>query len=226
MSDGATTWDRTRDSLGDYSPKELTVRLAALLTPRVPKGARRLPQPARQALLQDALKVIEDHAGAWYKEAGVELGNESFTPYCTCHSFFNGPARCDVAANIGAILGALQCAHGWLRLLDRLFRSLDLPPDEGPRLVALARAVREVIDLTAQATDCNEAWYNYARQAVGWLLQSQGLTPSAELEQAIAATWAAFTSWSRPAPEQEQAAADAVALAAVREELHRRYGAG
>jgi hypothetical protein len=226
MSDGAMTWDQIRDSLGDYSPKELTVRLAALLTPRVPKGTRRLPQPARQALLQDALKVIEDNAGAWYKEAGVELGNESFTPYCTCHSFFNGPARCDVAANIGAILGALQCAHGWLCSLDELFCSLDLPPDEGARLVALARAVRQIIDLTAEASDCNEAWYHYARQAVGWLLQSQGQAVSPALEGAIAAAWAAFTSWVGPGPEQAQAAADAVALAAVRDEMHRRYGAG
>jgi hypothetical protein len=221
--DGA--WTPIRESLDDFHPAQLAARLREYLVPRIPRGAKHLDERTRLALLEGVGELLAEHAGAWYTEAHVQLGNEVLGDYCRCHGFFNQgePPDVGVESNIQRILSALGAAHAWLCTLDTYFRSLALPLDETDRAAVLSDAVRRVIDLTVEATRREEGWSRYAHQALGWLLQSQGLPRTQRMERALDTVLVGFTSASAPSSDEARQAADLIALAAVKENLPRSY---
>ena len=106
-----------------------------------------------------------------------------------------------------------------MRSLDSLFRA---EPSRGRAgsAVALAGAVRQVVALTGEWMGWDDDWYNSADEPILWLLESQGITPTAELRQSVSAALSAFNSWTEPTPARRRAVADEIAFAALREELN------
>jgi hypothetical protein len=219
------TWTPIRESLDDFQPAQLAARLREYLVPRVPRGAKHLDERTRLALLEGVSELLAEHAGAWYTQAHVQLGNEVLGDYCRCHDFFNQgePPDMGVESNIQRILSALGTAHAWLCTLDTYFRSLALPPDEADRAAVLSDAVRRVIDFTVESTRCEEGWSRYAHQALGWLLESQGLRRTQRMERALDTVLVGLTSGSAPSAHEARQAADTLALAAVGEDQPRSY---
>ncbi|WP_257452423.1 hypothetical protein [Archangium lipolyticum] len=219
------TWTSIRESLDDFHPAQLAARLREYLVPRIPQGAKHLDERTRSALLEGVGELLAEHAGAWYTEAHVPLGNEVLGDYCRCHGFFNQgePPDVGVESNIQRILSALGAAHAWLCTLDTYFRSLALPLDEADRAAVLSDAVRRVIDFTVEATRCEEGWSRYTHQALGWLLESQGIRRTQRLERALDTVLVGFTSGSAPSSDEARQAASSIALAAVKEDFRRSY---
>jgi hypothetical protein len=212
--DAEGTWAPIRESLDDFKPAQLSARLREYLAPRLPPGLRRLNEQTRRALFEGVDALLAEHAGAWYTKAHAL---QDFFPSQ------DGPPDLGVEGNIQRILCALGVTHEWLCTLDTYFRSLALPPDEEDRAAVLSDAVRRVIDLTTEATGCERDWYHHAYRALGWLLESQGLHRSERVERALREALADFTSWSAPSTEEARQAADTISLAAVKEDVSRRY---
>jgi hypothetical protein len=220
------SWLPIRESLDDFQPAQLAARLREYLVPRIPQGAKHLDERTRLALLEGVSELLAEHAGAWYRKVHVQLGNEVLGDDCRCHGFFNqgAPPDLGVESNIQRILSALGATHAWLCTLDTYFRSLALPQDEADRAAVLSDAVRRVIDFTVEATRCEKGWPRYAHQALGWLLESQGIPRTRRLERALDGILRGFTSGSAPSANEARQAANTLALAAMREDpLPRSY---
>ncbi|MGZ3460632.1 MAG: hypothetical protein ACXU86_19260, partial [Archangium sp.] len=210
-----STWAPIQESLDAFQPAPLAARLREYLVPRIPPGTWRLEERTRHELLEGIDALLAEHAGAWYTKAEVGLGNESLGGYGITRLFPSqgGPADLSVESNVQRLLCALGVAHEWLCTLDTYFRSVALPEDEADRAAVLSDAVRRVIDLTAEATGCAGDWEHYARLALGWLLESQGLRRTEGVERALSEAFAAFTSGSAPSADEARQAADTIALA-------------
>jgi hypothetical protein len=220
------TWATLQESLDDFQPAQLAARLREDLVPRIPRDATRLDEQTRRGLFEGVSALVAEHAGAWYTQADVQLGNEVLGSYGWRDGFF--PDEGDspdlgVESNIQRILSALGVAHEWLCTLDTYFRSLSLPLDEEDRTAVLSDAVRRVIDLTAEATGCAEDWDHYAHLALGWLLESQGIRRTARVDEAVREALLDFTSGTAPSADEARQAADTIALAAVKEDVSRSY---
>ncbi len=218
-------WQLIRDSLDAFQPQRLVVQLRELLAPRIPRRARRIDESTRNALFKEVDALIAANVGAWYRVAGVHLGNESVGAYCKCCSFFNqgDPPDTDLERNLVKILQALRTAHEWLRSLDAHFRSVVLPEDEQGRQAALSEAVRKTIELTVDATGCNEAWYHYAHSAVDWLLDALGFGLTDNVRRAVGKALVNFTSWIGPSEAEARHISDALALELVKKGFGQRY---
>jgi hypothetical protein len=226
QKDERGTWVVIQESLDDFQPAPLAARLRENLVPRIPRDATRLDEQTRRGLFEDVSALLARHAGAWYTKADVQLGNEVLGSYGWRDSFFpdgDGSHDLGVESNIQRILSALGVAHEWLCTLDTYFRSLSLPLDEEDRRVVLSDAVRRVIELTAEATGCAENWGHYARLALGWLLESQGIRRTERVEQAVREALVDLTSWSAPSADEARQAADTISRVAVREDGSRSY---
>jgi hypothetical protein len=222
------SWAPIQESLDDFRPAHLAARLRQHLAPHVSPETRHLDESTRRALFEEVDALLAEHAGAWYTKADARLGNESLGSYGFRHFFpsHGGPSDLGIGSNIESnierILSALGVAHEWLCTLDTYFRSVALPPDEEDRAAVLSDAVRRVIELTAETTGGEEAWHHYAHLALGWLLESQGLRRTERVKQALREALADFTR-AAPSPEEARQAADTIALAAVKEDVSRRY---
>jgi hypothetical protein len=204
------TWALIRESLDDFRPAHLAVRLREYLAPRLPSSTQHLDEGTRRSLFEGVDALLSEHAGAWYTHG--------------FQGYFSGqgaPAGLGVEGHIERILSALGVGHEWLCTLDTYFRSVALPPDEEDRAAVLSDAVRRVLELTSEATGGHVAWHRYAHLGLGWLLESQGIRRTERLEQALREALADFTH-TAPIPEQARRAADAIAQVAV-EESSRRY---
>lgn len=219
------SWQLIRDSLDAFQPPRLVVQLREFLAPRIPRGAKRIDESTRKALLKEVDALIAANVGPWYRVADVYLGNESVGGYCQCHSFFNqgDPPDTDLERNLVRILQALRTAHEWLRSLEAHFLSVVLPEDEQGRQAALSEALRKTIELTVKATDCNEAWHRYAYSAVDWLLESLGFRLTANVRRAVGKALVNFTSWSFPPEEETRQLSDDLALELVKKGFGQRY---
>ncbi|PTL82291.1 hypothetical protein [Vitiosangium sp. GDMCC 1.1324] len=219
------TWAPILESLDSFQPAHLAARLRHYLAPHIPPGTRRLNERTRRELFEGVDALLAEHAGAWYTKADVRLGNESLGGYSPLSLFPSqgGPADQGVESNIQRILSALGVAHAWLCTLDTYFRSLALPLDEADRTEVLSDAIRRVIDLTAEATSGEGAWYHYAHLALGWLLESLGIRRTERMEQALQEALADFANWALPSREETQQAARTIALAVVKEGFPRPY---
>jgi hypothetical protein len=212
-----SSWKAIRAGLDEYRPKELIIRLAELYKGRVPvRGRQQVGEMTRQVH-----ELLLAHAGSWYH------GSAGFRLYVPVpHSHHPYPAKTPgltVWNHVRATLRIVEEAHTWLRSLDSLFRALNLPEDERERAAALAGAVRQVVALTGERMDWEDDWYNSADEPILWLLESQGITPTAELRQSVTAALSAFNSRAEPTPARARAVANEVAFAALREELNQRY---
>ncbi|MCY1074691.1 hypothetical protein [Archangium lansingense] len=218
------SWVPIRESLDDFKPAHLAAHLRQYLASHISPETRHLDEQTRRTLFEGVDALLAEQAGAWYTKADARLGNESLGSYGFHHFFPNpgGPPDLRVESNIERILSALGVAHEWLCTLDTYFRSVALPPDEEDRAAVLSDAVRRVLELTAEATGGEEAWHHYALLSVGWLLESQGLRRTERVEQALSEALADFTHVA-PSTEEARQAADTIALAAVKEDVSRRY---
>ncbi len=220
-------WDVIQRSLDSYHPEHIATLLRAYLTPRIPKGVRKLEESLREQLREGVEAILEAHLGPWYHESGVYLGNEIVAGYCWCHSFFNHRPipELGVEHNVQLILKALGQGHDWLSRLDAAYRGAELLDDEdaGIRQMGLSDAVVRAIEITVEATATEDAWYPYAYDAVNWLLQARGVPANHEVRKAMRQTLGVFESWVGPSEDQTRAAGDAVALAAVRTGFNARY---
>jgi hypothetical protein len=212
VSQGNTKWAAIRAGLGEYRPKELIVRLAELFKGRVPIRGRE----NHMKILSEIHQLLMTHAGRWYRECPLAAPDY---PYYGLQQ-----AGVGVWENVRAVVAYVTRSHAWLRALDSVFTALELPGDEPGRVAALAGAVRQVVALTGEWIGWDDDWYSEVDAPILWLLESQGIAPTAELRQRIANALSAFDSWMAPPPEQAQAVADEIALASVREELRQRYG--
>jgi hypothetical protein len=218
-------WQLIRDSLDAFQPQRLVTQLREFLAPRIPRGAKRIEENTRKALFKEVDALIAANVGPWYRVAGVHLGNESIGGYCQCHSFFNqgNPPDTDLERNLVKILQALRRSHEWLRSLDALFRSVVLPEDEQGRQAAISQALGKTIELTVEATGCEEAWYNFAYSAVDWLLEALGFRITDNVRRAVGKALVDFTSWSGPSAEETRQISDALALELVKKGFGQRY---
>ena len=87
------TWVPIQESLDDFQPAPLAARLREYLVSRLPAGARHLDEPTRRELFEGVDALLAEHAGAWYTNADVRLGNESLGGYSLHHP---KDARADV----------------------------------------------------------------------------------------------------------------------------------
>ncbi|HEX8822816.1 MAG TPA: hypothetical protein VF794_23015 [Archangium sp.] len=222
------TWALILESLDAFKPAHLAARLREYLVPRIPRAATHLDEWTRHTLFEGVSALLAEHAGAWYTLARVRLGNAVLGGYSQGSSFFNQghPPDVGVESNIQRILSALGEAHAWLCTLDTYFRSLSLPTDEEDREVVLSDAVRRVIDLTIEATNCEDDWHLHAHLALGWLLESLGLRQTERLKRALNEALVDFTSWVAPSVDQARHAANTLARAAVKEDFSLGRGSG
>lgn len=215
----AFTWRRIRDSLDGYAPQSLAARLREALAPlRV--------RPPSPGMLKHSKNVVQDllkaELGPWYLESGLPLGNEVLGGYCWCHSFFNQnpPHRTmDVDENIQLMLDALERIRSFLYALDGVFQAARRQfeaagDDRALRAKALAEGLVRTVDLTAETTSCEEAWYQVAQDAMTWCIEVMGL-PLSEATQEQLDTAFSFTSWISPPPDVLRDAAARVAAVAV-----------
>jgi hypothetical protein len=220
-------WEDIQRSLDSYQPERIAALLREYLAPRIPTGARRLEESLLEELREGVETLLDDNLGPWYHETGVVLGNGFIGGFCWCHRFFNDKPLpdLDVEHNVQRIVDALGQGHEWLSRLDAAYRGAELLEDEdaGIRQLGLSDAVVRAIEITVEATATEDAWYNYAHDAVKWLLQARGVPANDEVRKAMRETLGVFESWVGPTEEQTRAAGDAVALAAVRTGFNARY---
>ncbi len=223
-------WEVIQRSLEGYQPERIAALLREYLTPRIPKGVSKLDEALRTQLREGVTAILDANLGPWYHRSGVQLGNEIVGGYCWCHSFFNQRPfpELGVEHNVQLMLKALGQGHGWLRQLDATFRSVELLDDPDPdlRRLALSVAVVRTLELTAEATATEDAWYGYAVDAVHWLFEATGIPVTSKVRSALNKTVGAFESWVGPSPDQARAAGDALALAAVQSGFDARYPRG
>lgn len=218
-------WALIRESLDAFRPAHLAACLREALAPRVLQRTRRLDEQTRHTLFQGVCALLAEHAGAWYTQADVRLGHEALGGYDWRRDFFpdhGSPPDLGVESNIQRILAALGVAHEWLCTLDTYFRSLALPRNEEDRAVVLSDAVRRVIDMTLETTCGEDDWPHHAHQALGWLLESQGIRRTERVERALRKALAHFTSGTLPSTEEIRQAAESLVLAVVKVDFTRR----
>ncbi|TSC31488.1 hypothetical protein [Corallococcus sp. Z5C101001] len=221
------SWQRIRDSLDGYEPEKLIRLLREYLTPQVPPGTRKLTDAQHDAMAKHIQRLLEQNLGPWYTETGVFLGNESIGGYCWCHRFFRQKPtpNMSVEYNIQLMIDALERSREWLFKLDARFEALrrDLPsaPDDTDiRMLALADGLVATLDITIQATACEEAWYGFADRALGWMFDALGLRPGYQAGKLMNKLFA-FESWHAPPLEELRDSAEKVAAAVVEDEGRR-----
>jgi hypothetical protein len=215
---GTTQWERIRASLGAYEPAALAALLReALATLRPPRHPPRYSQHELKPAMNAVKEVLRTHLGTWYTGSGLQLGNESLGGYCWCHSFFNQNPTLDldVESNLQRLLAALGRIHGYLRSLDGLFASVGgqltaARGDPALQAEALREGLVRTVDLTAEATSCEEAWYGIALDALEWCCEAQGLRMEDALGERLTDLFQ-FTSWVVAPPEVLQEGARQVA---------------
>ncbi|RKH08821.1 hypothetical protein D7V97_18315 [Corallococcus sp. CA053C] len=224
-----TPWHRIRESLDDYAPDKLAAVLRRYLEPRVPPGTRSLPDEERKAMGKQVARLLEENLPPWYSESGVLLGNESLGAYCWCHSFFNQrpTPTMNVNDNIQLMLNALEQSRAWLFKLDAAYQTIERelpsePGDDDIRVLALADALVQVLDITIQHTGCNETWYTFADQALAWLFDALYIRPGYQAGKLMNKLFA-FESWHAPPLEELRDSAEKVATAVVEDEGRRAH---
>jgi hypothetical protein len=220
-------WELIQRSLEGYQPERLGAALREYLTPRVPQGERKLDESLRSQLRQGVEAILREHVGPWYGRSGFGIDTQILSCWCWCHSFFNQKpfAELSVEHNVQLMLQGLARGHAWMTKLDELYRSVELLDDEDPdiRRMALSDAVVKAIEVTAEATGTEDAWYSYAEHAVEWLFEATGTRITSKVRSAMNQTVGMFESWIGPTPEETRAVGDALALAAVQPDFDARY---
>ncbi|GMU01895.1 hypothetical protein KH5H1_60150 [Corallococcus caeni] len=220
-------WLRIRDSLEGYEPEKLIRLLREYLAPRVPPGTRKLTDEQHDTMAKHIQRLLHQNLGPWYTETGLYLGNESFGGYCWCHRFFRQKPtpNMDVEYNLQLMLDALERSRQWLFKLDAHFEALkrDLPSGPGDhdiRALALSDGIVTTMNLTMEATGCEEAWSTFADQALAWMFDAIGLRPGYQAGKLMRKLFA-FESWHSPSEEELRGSAEKVAAAVVEDEGHR-----
>jgi len=223
-------WEVIQRSLEGYQPERLAAALREYLTPRVPQGVRKLDEALRSQLRQGVEALLREHVGPWYGRSGFGIDTQILSGWCWCHSFFNQKpfAELNVEHNVQLMLKGLARGHEWLTKLATLYGSVELLDDEDPdiRRMALSDAVVKAIEVTADATDTEDAWYGYAEKAVEWLFEATGIRVTSKVRSAMNQTVGMFESWVGPTPEETRAVGDALALAAIQTDFDARYPRG
>ncbi|RKG74045.1 hypothetical protein [Corallococcus terminator] len=223
------SWQLIRDSMEGYEPERLAKVLRAYLEPRVPPGTRKLTDEQRKDMAKHIQHLLNENLPAWYTETGAYLGNESMGGYCWCHSFFNQrpTPNMRVQDNIQLMLNALEQRRGWLFKLDAVYQSLreglpSEPGDDDIRVLALADGMVEVLQITMDATGCEESWYVFADRALGWMFDALALRPGYQAGKLMNKLFA-FESWHSPPEEELRESAEKVAMAVVEDEGRRTH---
>ncbi|WP_223633694.1 hypothetical protein [Corallococcus sp. EGB] len=221
------TWDRIRDSLDAYDPEKVIRMLREYLAPRVPPEARKLTDEQHDAMAKHVQGLLRQNLGPWYTDTNLSLGNESFGGYCWCHSFFRHKPLPDMSVehNIQLIINALERSREWLFKLDAHFQALkqglpSAPEDTDIRLLALADGIVTTVNLTMDATGCEEAWYTFADEAMAWMFDAIGLRPGYQAGKLMRKLFA-FESWHSPLEGELRDSAEKVAAAVVEDEGRR-----
>ncbi|RKH19042.1 hypothetical protein D7V77_33125 [Corallococcus sp. CA041A] len=220
-------WLRIRDSLDGYEPEKLIRLLREYLAPRVPPGTRKLTDEQHDTMAKHIQRMLNQNLGPWYTETGLYLGNESFGGYCWCHRFFRQKPtpNMGVEYNIQLIINALEQSREWLFKLDAHFQALkrDLPSGPGDndiRTLALADGLVTTMNLTMDATGCEESWYTFADEALSWMFDAIELRPGYQAGKLMRKLFA-FESWHSPPEAELRDSAEKVAAAVVEDEGRR-----
>jgi hypothetical protein len=220
-------WLRIRDSLDGYDPEKLIRMLREYLTPRVPPGTSKLTDEQHDTMAKHIQRMLNQNLGPWYTETGLYLGNESFGGYCWCHRFFRQKPipNMSVEYNIQLIIDALERSREWLFKLDAHFQALkrDLPsgPDDHDiRTLALSDGIVTTMNLTMEATGCEEAWSTFADEALAWMFDAIELRPGYQAGKLMRKLFA-FESWHSPPEAELRDSAEKVAAAVVEDEGRR-----
>ncbi|NOK18683.1 hypothetical protein [Corallococcus carmarthensis] len=221
------SWAIIRDSLDGYAPDKLIRLLREYLTPRVPPGTRKLTDEQHDTMAKHVQRLLNQNLGPWYTETHLYLGNESFGGYCWCHRFFRHKPtpNMSVEYNIQLIIDALAQSREWLFKLGAHFKALErdlpsAPEDTDIRMLALADGIVTTMNLTMDATGCEESWYTFADQALTWMFDAIALRPGYQAGKLMRKLFA-FESWHGPLQEELRDSAEKVAAAVVEDEGRR-----
>ncbi|MGC4119826.1 MAG: Fic family protein [Myxococcales bacterium] len=153
------------------------------------------------AVLGITAKFAERH-GAWSCGWAFSIGEGSSGGVvrswcCVPHSMRGTPAQTAEKSARGL--------HEWRRWLEQLAALFDeLAPRKGDVEGMLARAVTRILDVVAQATGAEDAWYQHAEQVLGWYLQRHGMSPADAAEAVSLGLSTTFQSWVAPTAEERE----------------------
>jgi hypothetical protein len=143
-------------------------------------------------------KFIQRH-GAWACGWSFSLGEGSTGGVvrswcCEAHSMRGEPAQtADMAA------GGLHEWREWIENLAHLFD--ELAPRKSDVEGTLASSITRLLDVVAQATMAEDAWYEHAKQVVGWYLQRHGMSACDAKVAVSNGLSATFESWVAPSEQ-------------------------
>jgi hypothetical protein len=118
---------------------------------------------------------------------------------CADHSLFpEGYSPDQVAPTAARIIAGLREWRDYLETLERLYAAATIPDDPVAGPLAMAAAVTRIITTVIEVTECNDAWYGCAIDAVGWFFEYLGLV-AADARQIASTTFdGKFESWVAP----------------------------